>query len=1347
MAENAIKPFLCETIDKSLLRIEWEKWLRAFEIYLISEEINTSIRKRSKLLHLGGTQLQTVAFSLPGAVVENVADKEIDIYKVLVEKLSAYFSPRQNSSFERHLFRNLCPSEGETFAKFVLRLRSQIQKCDFGATKSEIEEICLKDKIIDSWAGGNLKKKLLEKEYTLTQMIDVCQLDEEINKQSEIMRANPECETLKNLETEGVNKISTNPINRSGECSRCGRKGHFSNSSSCPAKNQKCTKCTRIGHFAIKCRTYLKRERPQGHYEAAKHQHSKVRRVEEERDWKPRGYCFKIQDVEDDEFIRCRVGGSKLSLIIDSGSRFNLISPKDWAHLQAKKAAIFNVRPNSTNKFRGYASHELLHVICVFEAPISVDPNPEVFASFFVIKNGTQSLLGKDTALQLNVLRLGLEVKRIETLAPFPKWNGPPVKLSIDASIKPIQQPIRRIPIALEDKVIAKLEEAIGLDIIEPVIGHSPWISPMVIAFKETGDIRICIDMRLANKAILRENYPLPVFETFMTKLRGAKYFTRLDLKSAYHQLELDEPSRNITTFITPLGLFRYKRLMFGVNSAPEIFQRRLEELLSPCKNVMNYIDDIIIFGTNERDHDEAVQKVKDVIKVNNIFLNEEKCVWKTQQVKFLGHILSEKGIEVDPEKVTTILSFRHPKNKEETRSFLGLVTYVGKFIPDLANRTDPLRRLLKKESKFNWGELETKAFEDLKQQLAKIPNLSYFDPNNKTRLIADASPVALGAVLLQFDTAGEPKIISFASRSLSDVEKRYSQTEKESLALVWAVEKFYFYLAGLEFELVTDHKPLETIFKPTSKPPARIERWLLRLQAFKFKVIYKAGKENISDALSRLCEFSSTNSGWRKTEFNIFRVIEHTVPTSLSISEIARESAADEEIVDAMTCLDANLWDTGTSNRFYPFRFELSMLGKILLRGTRLIIPKGLRKRVLELAHEGHPGESAMKRRLRVKVWWPHIDRDAENFVKTCKDCILVSQPPRPAPMQRTVFPTSPWNSIASDLLGPLPNGKYVLVFIDYFSRYMELKFLQSISSESIIGAMKEIFCRLGFPKYLRTDNGRQYISTVFEKYCDTNGITLIRTPPYWPQANGEVENMNRSLVKRLKIAHLNKANLQQEIQDFMLMHNVTPHSTTGTSPSELMFNRMIRDKIPNVQDIAGEVHDSREKDNDCLKKHKGKVEADKMRGAKEIDIEVGDQVLLKNVVFPNKLTPNYDTTTYEVVGREGNIVKVSGGGKTIIRDASHLKKIPDARKTIDVPELPSTSADTERSFQHHKAGTTPQNSTFSGSGLKLKLINKGGMWEPVRESCQPSIERGDDSLCQTDDTDIHSRTNRSET
>jgi len=261
---------------------------------------------------------------------------------------------------------------------------------------------------------------------------------------------------------------------------------------------------------------------------------------------------------------------------------------------------------------------------------------------------------------------------------------------------------------------------------------------------------------------------------------------------------------------------------MFGVNSAPELFQRHLEQLLITCPNAMNYIDDVVIFGASEQEHDKAMKDVCKIFSDNNVLLNEQKCIWKTSKLKFLGHILSDKGIEVDHDKIDAIKSFRDPINKEKTRSFLGLVTYVEKFIPDLAEYTEPLRKLLRNDLKFYWGETDKSAFQNLKNRLAKVPNLAYFNPKN--RPIADASPVALGAVLLQFSANNDPLIISFASKALSDVEKRYSQTEKKCLALVWAVEKFYYYLAGLKFELVTDHKPLEAIFKPTSKPPARIE-------------------------------------------------------------------------------------------------------------------------------------------------------------------------------------------------------------------------------------------------------------------------------------------------------------------------------------------------------------------------------------------------------------------------------------------------------------------------------------------------------------------------------------------
>lgn len=225
----------------------------------------------------------------------------------------------------------------------------------------------------------------------------------------------------------------------------------------------------------------------------------------------------------------------------------------------------------------------------------------------------------------------------------------------------------------------------------------------------------------------------------------------------------------------------------------------------------------------------------------------------------------------------------------------------------------------------FNWSKEHEQDFTRLKQRLAHLPTLSYFDPGRRTRLIADASPVALGAVLLQFDTEGNPLVISFASKSLSTTEKRYSQTEKESLALVLSVERFYLYLAGLKFELETDHKPLEAIFKPSSKPPARIERWLLRLQAFDFEVVYKAGKSNIADPLSRLCKLQNEKSFDSEEETHIFRIIEESIPKALNVSKILSESRNDLQISDAIFKVCDNSWAMNDKNIYYPFRMELA--------------------------------------------------------------------------------------------------------------------------------------------------------------------------------------------------------------------------------------------------------------------------------------------------------------------------------------------------------------------------------------------------------------------------------------
>ncbi|XP_053956201.1 uncharacterized protein K02A2.6-like [Anastrepha ludens] len=609
-----MRPLLCDSIDKSLLRNEWEKWLRSFTLYLQSEDIKDAVKQKSKLLHLGGPQLQEVIFNTPGALVEADAENKVDVFKVLVEKLNNYFTPKRNSTFERHLFRSIAPLEGEPFNKFLLRLRHQSSKCCFGETKSEIEDIALKDKIIDSWASVDLRKRLLEKEQSLNEIIETCQINEQIQKQSQSM--------ISKQDSEVVNKVySTMQKGRrgGGECSRCGQLGHVSFDTNCPAKKSKCNKCGLAGHYARKCRTKgLKRKHEEagsGASKQRKFQPSKVRCIGKlEDDFSDNSGEYDCLQVETstlmNEFIKCNIGGHEVTMIIDSGSRFNLLSQQAWDELESSKAIRWNIRTETVNQFKAYAANQLLKVLYVFEAPVGVRKQSEKIATFYVIKDGKQSLLGRDTAIQLKVLQLGLGVNNVEMMQPFPKISNVKIKLSLDPAIKPVKQPVRRIPIALERKVEDKLNEPLAKDIIEPVTGPCGWVSPIVAVFKEGGEIRLCVDMRRANQAVLRENYPLPTFDSIMTKLKEAKFFSRLGLKWAYHQLELEESSREITTFITHKGLFRYKRLMFGISSAPEIFQRVLEELLSTCRNCLNYIDDVIIYGSTKEEHDSCVKTV-----------------------------------------------------------------------------------------------------------------------------------------------------------------------------------------------------------------------------------------------------------------------------------------------------------------------------------------------------------------------------------------------------------------------------------------------------------------------------------------------------------------------------------------------------------------------------------------------------------------------------------------------------------------------------------------------------------------------------------------------------------------
>lgn len=699
---------------------------------------------------------------------------------------------------------------------------------------------------------------------------------------------------------------------------------------------------------------------------------------------------------------------------------------------------------------------------------------------------------------------------------------------------------------------------------------------------------------------------------------------------------------------------------MFGITCAPELFQKIMEQILSGCEGCFNFIDDIIVYGADKEEHDKRLAAVLETLSKNEVTLNQEKCIYGVSKLKFLGHNLSADGITPDSDKLESIRKFREPTTGEEVRSFLGLVNYVGKFIPNLATSTDPLRILTKKGQTFKWGKEQREAFDDLKKSMSDTITLGYYDVDDRTQLIADASPVGLGAVLIQINAQG-PRIISYASKSLSEAEKRYAQTEKEALALVWAAERFHFYLYGRQFELVTDHKPLEIIFSPKSKPCARIERWVLRLQSYKYKVIYRSGKSNIADPLSRLVVTDQENPEPfdERAEHYVHWVVSNATPIAMKLSEIEKCSMHDETIQAVKVGIYEDVW-TEIAMAYKIFATELCFSGGILLRNSRIVMPEKLRMQTLDLAHEGHPGMTVMKRRVRAKVWWPKLDVQVEAYVKQCRGCMLVAAPAAPEPMKRKELPSEPWQHLAIDFMGPLPSGHYLLVIVDYYSRFVEIEIMKKTDSGTTIERLRPIFARFGFPISITADNGSQFTSDEFKNYCKECGIQLISTIPYWPQQNGEVERQNRSILKRLIISQNTGRNWVNDLNDYLLMYRTTQHSTTLKTPAELLFNgRNVRDKLPSMSQPL-EI-DQETADRDKEKKEREKQYADERRHAKESEIQAGDEVLVKRMQKTNKLSTTFVPDVHKVVERKGSetVIKDVSSGAMYRRNVSHLQKI----------------------------------------------------------------------------------------
>ena len=1294
ISHAAILPFDTE-IDPTSVGTRWSKWIQRFENFLVAMNIVNDGRKRALLLPLAGERVHDIYDTLAG---------EDDDFETTKTKLDGYFTPKKNTQYLVYKFRKAAQEQGENLDTYHTRLRMLSRDCEFTDVDSEI-----KAQIIQSCTSSRLRRRALrEPEMTLETLLNFGRTLEISEQQAEGIEqgTSTAVNAIEHKYKPQMNDQRGNKnANKDTQCRNCG--GRYPHRGDCPAKGKDCNVCGKPNHFAKVCRS---NQRKSAQDRKVRHDHNKdttygqqksTRRVNRvtasecgtQRDSSSSDdqYVFSVNGEACPKHPRTSIllNDVQVEVLIDSGAAVNIISENIYNMLKPQpEMKVANI------KIFSYGSKHALPIMGVFECSVKAkDRNTQ--ATFYVLKGSGHSLLSYDTASKLGLIQIINAVdptirsvsdelidSHPELFTGIGKLKDFRVKLHINPEVQPTCQPHRRVPFHVRQKVEEELRKLEEDDIIERVTGPTPWVSPIVTPPKpkDPDQVGICVDMRQANVAIQRERHLTPTMDDVIHELNGARVFSKLDLNKGYHQLELHPDSRYITTFTTHLGLRRYKRLSFGISSAAEVFQNTICQVLHGIPGVKNLSDDIIVYGSSQKAHDDALRAVFSRLKECGLTLNRNKCELNKQRLEFFGFIFSADGISADPRKVAAIHKASDPKDPAEIRSLLGMANYCSRFIKDFSTITAPLRELTKKGAPWNWGAEHSAALQTLKERLTSDTTMSYFDPKKDTELVVDASPCGLGAILCQTDK-GEKHVIAYASRALTDVERRYSQTEREALAIIWSCEHFHLYLYGNEFTLVTDHKPLELIWNnPKSKPPARIERWGLRLQPYDFKIVYRKGADNPADYMSRhpipIQTSGSTRASKIAEEYVNFISLLAT-PKAMILDHIKAETLKDGTLQQVSAHIKNNSWHTITDNapqaatlqQYKHVRNELTLSASedLILRGCRIVIPSSLQHHVLELAHEGHQGIAKTKVLLREKVWFPGIDQRAEALIRNCLACQANTPVTRTEPLKMSNLPESPWHSVSADFYGPLPSGEYLMVIVDDYTRYPVVDILHSISSSVVIPRMDNIFSMFGIPHVVKTDNGPPFNGSQFSQFAQHMGFHHRKITPLWPQANATAERFMRTIGKVIRIAPMQGIPWKQQMNIFLREYRATPHCTTGRSPAELMFQRRLNTKIPSAYSTVISA-DKEVRKRDTEAKAKMKIRSDERRHAVPSHIKPGDNVLCRQV-RQNKLTTPYSKEPLTVTNVKGSMVTAEQNGYNITRNSSFFKKIHPMTQQDQLP------------------------------------------------------------------------------